>query len=50
MFVLMEEDEIAAEGLEDVIHTMKNPTEKKPRLIDQEIVGGDDFRLDSNPS
>ena len=44
LFILMEEDEIAAEGLEDVVHTMKNPTEKKPRLTDQEIVGGDDFR------
>ena len=44
LFILMEEEEIATQGLEDVIHTMKNPNDRKPKLTDQEIVGGDDFR------
>ena len=44
LFVMMEEEEIKAEGLEDVIHTSKDPAQRKPRLTDQEMVGGDDFR------
>ena len=44
LFVMMEEEEIKAEGLEDVIHTLKDPAQRKPRLTDQEMVGGDDFR------
>ena len=44
LFILMDEEEIASEGLENVIHTMRNRSERKPKLTDQEIVGGDDFR------
>ena len=44
LFVMMGEDEIKAEGLSDVLHTVKNTAERKPRLTDQEIFGGDDFR------
>ena len=44
LFVTMEDEDIHAEGLEDVVHTMKNPAEKKPKLTDQEMVGGEDFR------
>ena len=44
LFIMMEDEEIKSEGLEDCIHTMKNPAQKKPRLTDQEMVGGDDFR------
>ena len=44
LFIMMEDEDIKAEGLERVVHTMKNPAEKKPRLTDQEMVGGDDFR------
>ena len=28
----------------DLLHSQKDPTEKKPRLIDNEMVGGNDFR------
>ena len=44
LFVMMEDKDIKAEGLEDLVHTMKNPAERKPRLTDQEVVGGEDFR------
>ena len=44
LFVMMDQESISAEGLEDVLHTQKDPSEKKPRLIDSEMVGGDDFR------
>ena len=44
LFVMMDEDDIEAEGLADVVHTMKNDEDRKPRLTDQEMVGGDDFR------
>ena len=44
LFVMMEVDDINAEGLAEVVHTMKNVEDKKPRLTDQEMVGGEDFR------
>ena len=44
LFVMMEDEEIKAEGLENIVHTMKDPAERKPRLTDQEMTGGDDFR------
>ena len=44
LFVMMEEEDINAEGLKDVVHTMKNDEDKKPGITDQEMVGGEDFR------
>ena len=44
LFEMMEDKDIKAEGLEDLVHTMKNPAERKPRLTDQEVVGGEDFQ------
>ena len=44
LFIMMGDEEIAAQGLDDVLHTLKDPSAKKPRLTDKEIVGGDDFR------
>ena len=44
LYVMMEDEEIAAQGLEDLLHTKKDPRKKKPKLTDQEMVGGDDFR------
>ena len=44
LFVMMEEEDINAEELTDVVHTMKNVEDKKPRMTDQEMVGGEDFR------
>ena len=41
---MMDEDDINAEGLTDVVQTMKNDEDRKPRLTDQEMVGGEDFR------
>ena len=42
---MMDDDEIEAEGLGEVLHSMKDPAENKPRLTDKEMVGGDDFRV-----
>ena len=44
LFVMLEEEEIAARGLENLLHTQKDPSERKPRVTDQEMVGGDNFR------
>ena len=44
LFVMMEDEAIKKEGLEDVLHTLQDPAGRKPRLTDQEMVGGDDFR------
>ena len=44
LFVMMEEEDIIAEELSEVLHTMKNDEDRKPRLTDQEMVGGDNFR------
>ena len=44
LFIVMEDEDIKEEGLEKVVHTMKNPAERKPKLTDQEMVGGDNFR------
>ena len=41
--VVLTEDEIEHDGLEDLLHTVKEG-ETKPRLTDQEITGGDQFR------
>ena len=38
---MMEDEEIAAHGLEHLHHSQKDPSEKMPRLKDQEMVGGD---------
>ena len=45
LFVMMDQESISAEGLEDVLHTQKDPSEKKPRLTDSEMVGGEDFHI-----
>ena len=42
LFVMMDDDEIEAEGLVDLLHSQKDPTEKKHRLIDNEMVGDND--------
>ena len=44
LFVMMEDETIKNEGLEDVLHTLQDPGGRKPRLTDQEMIGGDDFR------
>ena len=44
LYVMMEDEEIAAQGLDELLHTQKDPSEKKPRLTDQEMIGGEDFR------
>ena len=41
---MIDEGDIETEGLEEVLHTKKDPSENKPRLIDKEMVGGEDFR------
>ena len=44
LFVLLDQTDIEAEGLKEVLHTQKDPSESKPRLTDKEMVGGDEFR------
>ena len=43
LFVMMGEDEINAEGLNEVLHSLKDAEENKPWLTDKEMVGGEDF-------
>ena len=43
MTVVLTDEEIDKDGLADLLHEV-TPGESKPRLIDQEITGGDQFR------
>ena len=47
LYIMMDDEDIAAEGMEDLLHTMKDPSENKPRLTDKEMVGGDNFRKEA---
>ena len=40
----MNDEEIQAESFEDLLHTLKDPVDKKPRLTDKEMFDRDDFR------
>ena len=44
LFVTMEDDEIKEENLEGLLPTMKDNTQKKPKITDQILTGSKDFR------
>ena len=43
LFIALSDDEIEVEDIKDLLHTVKEG-EDKPRMTDQEITGGSDFR------
>ena len=42
--VTLTPEEIKREGVEDIAHTLKAEVESAPKITDQEITGGDQFR------
>ena len=45
LFLALNEDEIEAEGIAELLHTVKEG-ETKPKLTDQEMTGGEQFRTE----